>query len=438
LPLGLFVGITALTTVVRIAVYGQLLPNTYYAKTATGHGFDSGMEYIRDTALAYGLHWVVAAAIVVVLLPVAKQFGATRRLTFDDPATRPRAWFLAAAFVQTLYVAAVGGDFMHARFLLTAVLMLLAVFAGVGSTYLRQTGLGPRGSAAVAVGLSLLIFGANVYTTPVQRVLSEDAAVAVGDVSDEQLAYLYRNPSLHDFTMSSEDPWTRLGVAAREISEQLDMEIGVTRGGIGHFAFAAQSNNGRVYVYDVLGLTRPDVAHIDMTGEPGRVGHAKRAPDVLVAANDRVDFHYPYFEGWIDQARIEVAGQPFVVFNPDLIDPLVQHGLMSAEHAADFRAWLLDVLEQERVDRNLVTFLTMRYHNDDGVLARVRELAELDESSAWRQWLEATQKDRSLLDARGCHGTSRWTCVNDALHRHESSTIPELPNGPDWADVSTE
>src|SRR5690606_18681316 len=123
------------------------------------------------------------------------------------------------------------------------------------------------------------------------------------DISDEARSYRFRNPDLHAWEQSTFDPWVDEAAKARRLSELLGTEIGGTRGGIGHFTYEGQFRSGGVYTYDVLGLTRLDVARLDMRGADLRVGHAKVAPDVLIAANPRVDLHQPYFDGWADVAR---------------------------------------------------------------------------------------------------------------------------------------
>lgn len=431
--LALFVAPLVVALVVRVHLYGQLLPNTFYTKTETGHGVRSGLSYLRDTSIAYGLHWVAAAALLVVIVPAVAGRGPTLRAVHG-----PRPWFLGTAIAMTVYAVVVGGDFMHARFLLSSVLFLFAVFSGLGSDAISRIDTDVQRRVALATVATVIVFTAASTTEPVQRTLNPagaERAVVLGDISDEQLSYFHRNRALHDWNPSTVDPWTRRGEVVRELSELLGTEIGLTSGGIGHLAFAGQDDRGMVYVYDVLGLTRPDVARLDMQGPLRRVGHAKEAPDVLVAANPRVDFHAPYFRGWKNVATIRFGDEPLVLTNLDLIDPLVEAGVMSAADAADFRAWLLARLNAPNVDRNLVTFLTMRYHRDDEVAARVEELADLDRTSAWRTWLDATASPRELLDTAGCRGLDTLDCWGRAVDRHVVDGIPAPLDEPDIVEV---
>lgn len=420
--------------VVRVSIYGQLLPNTFYTKTDAGHGMGSGLEYVRDTSAAYGLHWVAAAAVLVVIVPrVSSNESAGRALS------GPRSWFLGAALAMTSYVVVVGGDFMHARFLLTSGLLLMAVFAGLGSDAISMFDRDLRRRIVMASIATLILFAAAQYSEPVQRTITADEAERArlnGDISDEELSYFHRNRALHAWNPSTVDPWVSRGAATRGLSEVLDTEIGVTSGGIGHLAFTGQATGGRVYVYDLLGLTRLDIARLDMQGPARRVGHAKRAPNVLIASNPRVDFHSPYFQGWADIAAVNFDGQRFIIMNLDLIDPMVENGVMPASDAERLRAWILDRLSGQRIDRNFVTFLTMRYHRDDEILARVRELADLDRTSAWRAWLDDTERERRLLDTSGCFATGTVDCWGRAIDRHRAAPILSPTEEPDIVDVA--
>jgi hypothetical protein len=434
IPLGVFLAILVGSVLVRIAVYGQVLPNTYYAKTDAGHGFDSGLFYLRDLSLAYGLHWVAAAALLAVVLPLIQ-----RGRPGLDTALGCRLWFLCAAMMLTPYVVSIGGDFMHGRFLLSSVILLAAVFAGWGSELIRRFSSDDRRRAAAAVVVTSVVFAMIADTQPIQALLPPEAAgrpAKFRDISVEAYGYKFRNPDLHAWQQSHVDPWVETGEATLHLADLLDTEIGITQGGIGHFTYAAQANGGRVYTYDRLGLTRLDVARLDMHGATLRVGHAKVAPDVMVATNDRVDLHRPYFEGWADVASFGYEGQRFVIFDPALVDALVDAGVLQSTDADVLREWILERLSGPQIDRNFVTFLTMRYHRDDAVLNRVHELSELDEQSAWRQWLDATAESRELLRPNGCFGWTFLECFAKAFERHRADPIPHLANEPDWAEVS--
>ncbi|MFM8856197.1 MAG: hypothetical protein ACKOI2_03095 [Actinomycetota bacterium] len=429
---GVLVATLITVTIFRVMYYGQFLPNTYYAKTDDKHGIPAGLIYLRDMMLSYGLHWVTAACVLIVVIPFLT--GPAKALSHEQAS---RTWFLLSAFVMTTYVVLLGGDFMHARFLLTSVILLIAIFAGLGSRSVALLGKDRTTRVRLALAGTLVIFVATQYTTSVQRLLTRDgdkSAALFKQVEDQEWTFEKLNPELNEWKTDAH-PWEIDGTKTSHLAQVLGTEIGTSTRGIGQFSFQAQHNHGDVYVYDTLGLTRPDVARLDMGRRYGRVGHAKEAPDVLVAANPRVDFHTPYFEGWRENASFKFDGAGFTIINLDLIDPLVERQIMSAEQARKLREWILSKLSGPKVDRNFVTFLTLRYHRDDEISARVRSLGDLDRSSAWRKWLDDTDRERRILEPDGCSGLNVAECVGRAIERQEASSFLTTENKPDWADT---
>ena len=143
----------------KIAYYGDVLPNTYYAKSANRAWYSQGLAYV---ALYFRKYWVLpvgAVACVLALLrvrsPSREARGAT--MTGGDVAPFSRAAGLAAAFalIYTLYVAHVGGDFMFARLLIPAtpfwlILLQLAVERWVPSRVPHQVAVAAALSVAIA------------------------------------------------------------------------------------------------------------------------------------------------------------------------------------------------------------------------------------------------------------------------------------------------
>lgn len=95
----------------RAGYYGVLVANPALAKSAAHSAWARGFDYIRDFAHPYRLFWLVPLAIA---LPVVyrRALAGRDRIVFAAP--------LVAAALHALYIARVGGDFMHARMLLPA------------------------------------------------------------------------------------------------------------------------------------------------------------------------------------------------------------------------------------------------------------------------------------------------------------------------------
>ena len=124
-----------------------------------------------------------------------------------------------------------------------------------------------------------------------------------------------------------------------------------------------------------------------------------------------------------------------VLVNLDMIDSLVQHGIFGANKARELRAWILKKLAGPSIDRNFVTFLTMKYHREDAVLARIRELSPYDRASSWRKWLNDTALEREILSSDGCEDVGAIACFGRAVARQEAPPILTLANAPDLVDL---
>src|SRR4029079_19006356 len=107
----------------KLAYYGDVLPNTYYAKSGQLSWFAQGLRYI---AYFFEKSWVLLLGPPLLLL-------ALLRRDRDVPESAPvaaRSALLAAAFAAVWlgYVARIGGDFMYARFLVPAIPFLAVLF----------------------------------------------------------------------------------------------------------------------------------------------------------------------------------------------------------------------------------------------------------------------------------------------------------------------
>jgi hypothetical protein len=137
--LGLVIGHLAF----RQAYYGELLPNTYYAKVGGRLRWDWGLPYIAAFCLEYG------ASLWLPLL-----FIGVRRCVRSGRAHVP-ILFAAATLPLTVAIAAIGGDHFEYRaldFLFPLVFLLL----GDGLAALADA---PRGRIAAGFSVALILYG---------------------------------------------------------------------------------------------------------------------------------------------------------------------------------------------------------------------------------------------------------------------------------------
>ncbi len=105
----------------RLSYYGEILPNTYYAKSGGSSYWIQGWHYTR---LYFGIYHVLLAALAAV--PAA---WVLRRRFGRDLDTAVLAGFQVV--VTILYVTRLGGDFMFARFYVPATVLLYLVVEDV-------------------------------------------------------------------------------------------------------------------------------------------------------------------------------------------------------------------------------------------------------------------------------------------------------------------
>jgi hypothetical protein len=124
-------------TVARVAYYGELFPNTYYAKSAAIAWWSQGAYYARIYFVRY---WPLLLAVPCAALVRPR---------------RPAALELALAAVYALYVMRVGGDFMFGRLLLPVTpLLLVLVERGLYARLGRRTI--ERAAVIAAIGGAML------------------------------------------------------------------------------------------------------------------------------------------------------------------------------------------------------------------------------------------------------------------------------------------
>jgi hypothetical protein len=421
-------------TFVRVWYYGELLPNTYYAKTNTPYGFSDGYHYVREFALSYGAQWIAAAAIAVVVAEAlaARRSNEGRAWRLVRPLRDERQFLLVCGLFSVLYVMSVGGDFMHGRFLLPALFMVLGVLAGIGTralSWMRSESLSTRRTVSriATAGIAVVLF----TSVPVANAMSSRKNIEFRGIDNQERALEANNPDLHHFFGAYAGTWGHSGAALRELADRLGTEVGVTAGAIGERSYQGVFDHGNVYVFDLLGLTNVAGSRIDMEGRRvRRVGAAKAAPPVLVNDDPRVDFAYQDFDGYNSTFRVRYGAWSAPLVNFDLLPKLVDEGLVTEAHAALMREWARARLAAPTISRNLVWLLDTHYHARDDIRAKLDALHDLARDSQWARWLRRHEKELALL-RRDAPPNGVVDRIRFAIDRHRAAGIPFLPFDPD-------
>ena len=218
--------------------YGDLLPNTYYAKVADiPQNLEAGLAYVQEFANSDPQVYVL---IPMLLLGVA---GARCRRAMAVAAYV----FLTTGFFLA-YVIHVGGDFMHYRFMFE-IYPLFVLGAGIG-----LLGLMRLSSMAVAGSIALAVF---LSSSPLR---------------EEQRFGMQAIVDMNRFAKEG----TEVGKALRQVMPP-GVSIATTLvGTIGYYS--------RLRILDQWGLTDKFVAHTTKAGLKTR-GHEKFAPESYVRSS---------------------------------------------------------------------------------------------------------------------------------------------------------
>lgn len=354
--------------------YGDLLPNTYYAKSAGGLYFGRGFFYIWLYLKPYFTSWLVILGVPAALsmllaglrIPGQGRVEKVRGL-MDDP--RFSALVFATAGVSAyliLFVARVGGDFMYARFIVPAIPFIFFIVETSVIRFARGNRIVPL-VAFIMIALSVgLLEDARrdhlLQTTEEGR----PKFVSHKGVIDEH----YLRTEVDDI-----DKDKAFGEFLRPFFEGLDATVLLKgRACIGYYAgFKTSIEN--------FGLTDKYIAHLPVEGR-SRPGHEKEAPYEYLLERG-VDFGFdgktmfferarPYEFAWFhlpDGRRVRVQ---LFTYDPELIETLARRMGESFEYT-NFVKYLDMYLVRELPSKNGMELLRdyMLFkdyyfrHNDD-------------------------------------------------------------------------
>lgn len=244
--LAVLVAIGAPHALWKLAFYGELLPNTFYAKSGQATWLDQGLVY---AGLYFERYWVVLAG-----LPLAAWAWVSdvRRGESPEPSWT-RAATLAAIFalLYSASIVKVGGDFMFAR-LLIPVTPFFLVLLELALERLKVRHVMVRPAIAGALAAAMVVTPAPLAGGKMLR-----------GILDEW-----------DFYQATDRDAARvIGKDLGRIFDGLPMRIGFA----GTQAILAYYSRAPWAIETSAGLTDSFVAHSRLTRR-GRIGHEKRAP----------------------------------------------------------------------------------------------------------------------------------------------------------------
>lgn len=288
----------------KLAYYGQILPNPYYAKSGGVFYYSQGFRYVWLYFRPYTTSLLALCAVpfLVRRLHGTGGNGWPARLgnLVRDPGDGPLV--LATTFLLIyvlLFVARVGGDFMYARFLVPVIPMIYVILETLAY---RLGGRWKRVLPALLLLLPLLLLGEKqrreaIYFGPDG---TPKSAFGVHGVTDEHWYYSHR---INGLTLI--EHFRVIGGQLRTYFEGLDVRVllrgQAALGYYGHFPVCIEN----------AGLTDRAIAR-QPTAERGRPGHEKAATsEYLVQRGVHFVFQKPpYLDRPYRSATFLVQGQP--------------------------------------------------------------------------------------------------------------------------------
>jgi arabinofuranosyltransferase len=248
----------------RFNYYGFIFPNTYYDKLGNETLFSKGFYYLW---LYFKPHFTAFLIVILppfVLLPLLKQKPLEQLKTFIE--NKWDAAFLTAVIVVYTYlivfIAKVGGDFMHARFVIpmTPFIYFIIFYSLLHLRFLSVKNLNIALTVLLLCSFVETNIRADVFKAP-----DKDGNIITTlnrDVADERWAYTTYLPIENDM---------KLGKALHNAFQGIDAKI-LVRGGQACLAYYANFK----YEQEYHGLTDTLIAHSKVEHR-GRIGHEKHA-----------------------------------------------------------------------------------------------------------------------------------------------------------------
>jgi hypothetical protein len=265
----------------KLRYYGELMPNTYYAKSAYAAYYSQGWVYAASFHLASHL-WIVIVG-VFLLWP------------WRPPSNRPGRRFLAFAVPVILayefYVVRVGGDFMYGRFYVSLIPLILLC----GEQVVHEFSLS---RAARAAALARLSAAADAEPPPAARraTLRVGGLIMITAMVASAIGVQFIEPRKTRWKLTDESSYYPITEWSPMVIDHANYRVGIILGriqagledrGVTEQPIIATGAIGLLGYYshmpliDRLGLTDATVAHRVLETR-GRPGHDKWAdPDYI-------------------------------------------------------------------------------------------------------------------------------------------------------------
>ncbi len=288
----------------KIIYYGDIVPNTYYVKSAGESYLSQGLFYIWLFFNSYKTTFISLAAVFVILKIFISKQSFNEKLAIIISSTPLLTMIIAlgaAVSYLFLFVARVGGDFMFARFIIP-ILPFLYFTIDISVKYLLKNS--QKFLIPVFIGILILIFYEKsfrdeLFMKNINGKITRINSSETGGITDER-NYYYSFWEQFPKSKNLTEALITTGKTLQPYFKDLDITVvlGGARNYIGYFA----------EFKDIIidnGLTDKYIARLPIT-ERGRIGHEKYAPmDYLIKRKAILGFY--------DKFRNDTKQKPYAI-----------------------------------------------------------------------------------------------------------------------------
>lgn len=331
----------------RMGYYGLLVPSTAIAKDASGSKWGQGFVYLQNMNSPY-LIWVPAVLLIAlgvaayqarrgqwwVRQVAAPGYGWLARLVQNPTAVV--TFMLASGFIQGLYWIRQGGDFMHARVLLTPVFCMLLPIAVVPLAAPDSAAFTPKQArllTGATIGLFAGIAGWALWVANSPGMGGDGTKVTYSGIVDERRFYAQATGVAHPLTAADYLNYPRMRAVLVAIDNTPDGALLLPSGNYDQWDVVPAipppppiphdyrgphavlfTNLGMlgmnlgldVRIVDQIGLANPLAAHTTRITD-GRIGHDKDLfPEWMIADGPWLK-RYPYIPRYLSQDWVAEA-----------------------------------------------------------------------------------------------------------------------------------
>lgn len=288
----------------KIIYYGDIVPNTYYVKSAGESYLSQGLFYIWLFFNSYKTTFISLAAVFVILKIFISKQSFNEKLAIIISSTPLLTMIIAlgaAVSYLFLFVARVGGDFMFARFIIP-ILPFLYFTIDISVKYLLKNS--QKFLIPVFIGILILIFYEKsfrdeLFMKNINGKITRINSSETGGITDER-NYYYSFWEQFPKSKNLTEALITTGKTLQPYFKDLDITVvlGGARNYIGYFA----------EFKDIIidnGLTDKYIARLPIT-ERGRIGHEKYAPMNYLIKRKAI-------LGFYDKFRNDTKQKPYTV-----------------------------------------------------------------------------------------------------------------------------